>query len=106
MPQDDMELESIGNKTIQGMLIGRHVHAGGFWSRYYSAPAYAPFKQDCDATQAKVKIHRVREVLKQLSGTFASPSPSDVRKRILKGQDFNAPEEMPELAEGDDGGHA
>jgi hypothetical protein len=92
MPQTDMKLESIGNKKIQGVFIG------------YIVADNAPFKKNCDATPAKMKTHRIKEVLNNLSGVFVFPVAERRKERILKDQDFNAPEEMPERAESDDEG--
>ncbi len=46
MLQNDVKLESIGNKTIQGVFIGYHVRAGGLWSGDYFVAEYAPFMKD------------------------------------------------------------
>ena len=32
MPQGEAKLESVANKTMQGVFIAHHVHAGGVWS--------------------------------------------------------------------------
>ncbi len=60
MPHSDMKLEPTGNRTIQGVFIGYHVHAGGLWSGDYIVADYAPLKKDCDAIPAKVKVRRVK----------------------------------------------
>ncbi len=86
------------------MFLGYHVHAGGFWSGDYIVADYAPFKKDCDATPAKVKVHRIKEALSNLSGIYVFPVVERRKERMLEDQDFNAPGEIPELAESDDEG--
>ncbi len=54
MPQNDMKLVSMANKTIEGVHVGNHVHAGGVWSGDYYVAEYSPLKQDCE-----VKMHRI-----------------------------------------------
>ncbi len=46
-----------------------------------------------------MKFHRVREVLKNLSGTFVFAVVERRKQRILKDQDFDAPASMPEIVE-------
>ena len=53
----------MGAKTIPGVFIGYHVHAGGLWSGDYLVADLAPFRQDCDVVKSKVKIHRIKEVV-------------------------------------------
>ena len=77
MPQSDTKVESMGSKTIPGVFIGYHVHPGGLWSGDYLAFDYLPFKRDCDVVKSKVKIHRIKEVLKNHTRNFISPSPND-----------------------------
>jgi hypothetical protein len=64
MPQNDTRMESMGAKTIVGVFIGYHVHAGGLWSGDYLVADLAPFRQDCDVVKSVVKIHRIKEVVK------------------------------------------
>ena len=61
-------------------------------------------QETCDATPGTVKVHRIKEVLRNLSGILGFPVAERRKERMLKDQDFNAPEETPELAEGDDEG--
>ena len=42
MPQNDVKVESMGPKTIPGVFIGYHVHAGGLWSGDYLVADYSP----------------------------------------------------------------
>ena len=76
----------------------------GLWSGDSRVADYTPAKKGCDATPAKAKVHRIREVLKNISGIYVLPVAERRRERILKDQDFNAPEEMPEIVESDDEG--
>ncbi len=46
MPQNDTRVESMGAKTIPGVFIGYHVHAGGLWSGDYYVAALAPFRKN------------------------------------------------------------
>ena len=50
----------------------------------------------------KVKVHRVKDVLKHLSGVFISPVAERRQKRIPKDEEFNAYEGMPTLGDGND----
>ena len=45
MPQNDTKVESMGAKTIPGVFIGYHIHAGGLWSGDYYVAALAPFRK-------------------------------------------------------------
>ncbi len=104
MPQPDTKLDAMGGRSMPGAFIGYHTHAGGIWSGDYLVADYAPFKKDCDVTPATVRAHRIKEVLRRLSGIFVFPVAERRRERILKYQDFNAPEELRELDESDDEG--
>ena len=64
MPQPDYKVLSIRAKTIPGVFIGYHIHAGGLWSGDYLVADLAPFRQDCDVAKSKVKVHRIKEVVK------------------------------------------
>ncbi len=55
MPQSDMKLESMGTKTILGVFVRYHVHAGGVWSGDYYVADDAPFKQDYDVLKSQSK---------------------------------------------------
>jgi hypothetical protein len=79
---------------MQGVFIGYHTHAGGLWSGDYIVAEYAPFMKDCDATRAKVKVHHIREVVRNMSGQFVFPVAERRRERALK-EEFDAPDEMP-----------
>ena len=57
--------------------MGYHVGPGGHWSGDYLVADYAHFKKYCDVTESRVKIHRIKEVLKNLSGKFVSLSHND-----------------------------
>ena len=61
MPQSDMKSESIGNKTIQGIFVAYHVHAGGFWSGDYPVADYAQFTNYCEVTDPRVKSIALRK---------------------------------------------
>ena len=76
MPQNDTKVESMGAKTIPGVFIGYHIHAGGLWSGDYLVADYSPFRRDCDVAKSKVKIHRIREVVWNHSGRFHYQSQS------------------------------
>ena len=73
MPQNDIEIESSGSKTIQGIFLGYHIQPGGLWNGDYTVADYEPFKKDCDVLESKVEIHRIKEVLKHLSNTLTFP---------------------------------
>ncbi len=45
MPKNDMKLEPIGSKAIQGVFLGYRVHAGGLWSGDYIVADYTPLKK-------------------------------------------------------------
>ncbi len=51
-----------------------------------------------------MKVHRVKGVLRNLSGAFVFPVAERRRARILKDLDIDAPTDMPELVESDDDG--
>ena len=68
MPQNDTWVESMGAKTIAGVFLGYHVHAGGFRSGDYYVAALSPFRASCDEAKSKVKIHRIKEVVTNHSG--------------------------------------
>ncbi len=74
MPQPDTKVASMGAKTIPGIFLGYHVHAGGLWSGDYLVAERDPFRQDCDVARSKVKIYRINEVVIDRSGKFVSLS--------------------------------
>ncbi len=63
----------MGAKTIPGVFLGYHVHAGGLWSGDYYVAALSPFRANCDEVKSKVKIHRIKEVVTNHSGKFKFP---------------------------------
>ncbi len=52
--------------------------------------------------KSKVKIHRIKEALKNHSGKFVFPVAERRRERLLKDEDFDAPEELPDLVDTSD----
>ena len=98
MPQPDTKLDAMGGRTMPGVFVGYHTHAGGIWSGDYLVADYAPFKKDCDVGRAKVKVHPTREVVKNLSGKLIFPVAERRRERALKEGNFGVPDEPPELA--------
>ena len=54
MPQNDMKIESFGNKTIQGIFLGYHIQPGGLWNGDYIVADCEPFKKDGDVLESKV----------------------------------------------------
>ncbi len=100
MPQPDTKVESMGSKTIPGVFIGYHVHAGGLWSGDYLVADFAPFRRDCNVAKSKVKIHRIRGIAPNRKGEFIFLVANLRHKRMMAlGDDFNAPtdDEMPVL---------
>ena len=91
MPQPDYKVVSQGAKTIPGVFIGYHIHAGGLWSGDYLVADLAPFRQDCDVAKSKVEIHRIKDIVKNHSGTFTFPVARWRQKRLLTGVDFGPP---------------
>ena len=89
----------MGDKTIPGVFIGYHIHAGGLWSGDYLVADFAPFRQDCDVIKSKVKIHRIKEVVKKPSGEFLFPVAILRQKRVLLDADYGLPTDLPNLAE-------
>ena len=79
MPQPDFKVVSMGAKTIPGVFIGYHVHAGGLWSGDYLVADLAPFRQDCDEAKSKVEIYRAKEVVKNHTGNSPFQSPDGDR---------------------------
>ncbi len=60
-----------------------------------SSPITNPSRK-CEILESKVRIHRTREVLKNLSGVFTFPV-ADVRtERGLRDQNFDVPEAVPD----------
>ncbi len=99
MPQNDMNIESIGSKTLQEIFLGYHVQSGGLWSCDYIVADYEPFKDNCAALESRVKTHRIKEVLKSLNGVFTFPVAEMRRERGLRDHGFGAPEAVPDLVE-------
>ena len=104
MPQPDTKVESMGSKTIRGIFIGYHVPAGGLWSGDYLVADLAPFRKDCDVTRSKVKVHRIKEVVKNHTGKSTFPVARWRRTRELNMVDFDnsTDPEMPELCDTSD----
>ena len=65
----------MGSKTSRGVFIGYHVPAGGLWSGDYPVADLAPFRLDCDVHMSKVKVHRIKEVVKNHLGKSPSRRP-------------------------------
>ncbi len=91
MPQPDTKLDAMGGRTMPGVFVGCHTHAGGIWSGDYLVADYAQFKTDCDVGRAKVNVHRANEVVKNLSGQFIFSVAERRRERALKEEDFGVP---------------
>ena len=87
MPQPDTKVVSMGAKTIPGVFVGYHIHPGGLWSGDYLVAELAPFRKNYDATRAKVKVHRIREVVTNHTGEFRYPVAEWRMKALLKGED-------------------
>ena len=83
MPQPDYKVLSIRAKTIPGVFIGYHIHAGGLWSGDYLVADLAPFRQDCDVAKSKVKVHRIKEVVKNTWANSPTLSRSGDRRESL-----------------------
>ena len=102
MPQNDIKIESFGSTTIQGIFLGYHIQPGGLWSGDYIVADYEPFKKDCDVLESRVKIHRIKEVLKNPSNTFTFLVAEMRRERGLRDQNFDAPGALPDAEENSD----
>ena len=50
MPQPDTKLDAMGGRTMPGLFVGYHTHAGGIWSGDYLA--------DRDVGKAKSLVPR------------------------------------------------
>ena len=88
-------------KTIPGVFVGCHVQPGGLWSGDYLVSNYSPFKKACDVVKSKAKIHRVKRCWKTL-GKFVFPVAERRKERLLKDEDFDAPDELPDLVDTSD----
>ncbi len=114
MPQNDTKVESMGAKTIPGVFIGYHIHAGGLWSGDYYVAALAPSRKNGVEVKSKVKIYRIKEVVTNHSGKFKLPiavwrEKNDSSSTVLFGipADYD---ELPDISfedndEGGDEGH-
>jgi hypothetical protein len=91
MPQNDTRVESMGAKTIPGVFLGYHVHAGGLWSGDYYVVALSPFRASCDEVKSKVKIHRIKEVVTTHSGKFKFLVAVWREQQLLRDQYFCEP---------------
>ena len=85
-------------------FIGYHIPAGGLWSGDYLVADLAPFRLDCDLKRSKVKVHRIKEVVKNHTGNFTFPVARWRRRREISMTDFDNPTdpEMPELRDTSD----
>ncbi len=84
------------------MFVGYHIHPGGHWSGDYLVADYFPFKRDCDVVKSKVQHPSHKQVLNNHTGKFALPSQNDEKERVLKEEDYNAPDEPPDQVDTSD----
>ena len=95
MPQPDTKVVSMGAKTIPGVFIGYRIQPGGLWSGDYLVADLAPFREDCDVAKSKVKIHRIKEVLRNRSGLYDFPVAQWRQIRVLR-LSFDEPDDPDE----------
>ena len=57
-PETTQGLNPWEQRTIPGVFIGYHIHAGGFWSGDYLVADFAPFRQDCDVVKGEDPSHQ------------------------------------------------
>ncbi len=83
----------MGSKAIPGVFIGYHINPGGVLGGDYIVADLAHFRQDHDVARSKVKIHRIREVVTNHTGKFIYPVALWRQKRLLRADDFSAPDD-------------
>ncbi len=92
-------------KTIPGVFIGYHIHAGGLWSGDNLTAHFAPFRRDCNVAKSKVKIHRTKEMVTSHTWKFTFPVATLRQKTASTGRRKPMPhtdEEMGELVDTSD----
>ncbi len=78
------------------------MQSGGLWNGDYIVADYEPFKNNCDLLERKVNIHRIKEVLKNLSGVFTFPVAEMRTERGLRDEHFDVPEAIPDPSDNSD----
>ena len=66
-PKSKPKQDRLEGRRSWGIFLGYHVQSGGLWNGDYIVADYEPFKNDCDALESKVNIHRIKDVLKNLT---------------------------------------
>ena len=100
-PQPDTKIEAMGAKTLPGIFMGYHIHPGGLWSGDYLVAELQPFRRNHDVPRSKVKVHRTKEVVPNLSGKFIYPVAKWRRKALLRGDhsDHTTDPDLPALGD-------
>ena len=70
----------------------RGPHTGDYWIADYAA-----LRNDTDAGTSQVKVHRVKEVVESVTGSYQLPIAELRRESELKGVNFDAPVEAPDV---------
>ncbi len=80
-----------------GIFVGYNVAPGGLHTGDYLIAEYAALKNNIDADMNQANAHRVKEIVESVTGSYQFPIAELRRESELKGVNFDAPVEAPDV---------